>query len=89
MTKPSFVRSFARETGTAPARRDLLATQLADQYMPNIFKSALYSKSWFDPSPVDTDNVFKSMVDDILSNVATAENAIQKANGQIDLLLVK
>ncbi|MBP6866166.1 MAG: extracellular solute-binding protein [Candidatus Pacebacteria bacterium] len=89
MTNASFVRSFARVTGTAPARRDLLATQLADEYMPNVFKSALYSKSWFDPSPADTDNVFKSMVDDVLSNVSTSDNVIQRANGQIDLLLVK
>ncbi|HEY4477907.1 MAG TPA: extracellular solute-binding protein [Candidatus Paceibacterota bacterium] len=89
MTNAGFVRDFARETGTAPARRDLLSTQLADEYMPNVFKSALYSKSWFDPSPSDTDLVFKTMVDDVLSNVSTTANAIQRANGQIDLLLVK
>ncbi|MBS3904044.1 MAG: extracellular solute-binding protein [Simkania sp.] len=89
MSNAGFVRDFARETGTAPARRDLLSTQLADEYMPNVFKSALYSKSWFDPSPADTNNVFQSMVDDVLSNVSTTENVIQRANGQIDLLLVK
>jgi ABC-type glycerol-3-phosphate transport system substrate-binding protein len=87
MTGDDFVRDFARATSTAPARRNLLATQLADEYMPNIFKSALYSKSWYDPSPADTDRVFRSMVDDVLSNVATTENVINRANGQIDLLL--
>lgn len=87
MAGGDFLRDLARATSTAPARRDLLATQLADEYMPSVFKSALFAKTWFDPSPADTDNVFRKMIDDVLSNVSTTENAIQRADGQIDLLL--
>ncbi len=89
MTSGNFIRDFAKATGTAPARRDLLATQLADAYMPIVFKSALYSKSWSDPSPKDTDNIFRVMVESVLSNVNRPESAITRASGQLDILLAR
>ncbi|MFM7088915.1 MAG: hypothetical protein ACKOW9_05310, partial [Candidatus Paceibacterota bacterium] len=89
MTTGDFVRDFARATGTAPARRDLLASQLADAYMPTIFKSALYAKSWFDPRPEESNDIFRAMVESVLSGTARPETAIRRANGQLDLLLVK
>ncbi|MFN4181197.1 MAG: ABC transporter substrate-binding protein [Candidatus Paceibacteria bacterium] len=89
MTSGDFVKDFARATGTAPARRDLLASRLADEFMPTIFKSALYAKSWFDPSPEETNSVFRAMVENVLSGVNGVETSVRRASGQLDLLLVK
>jgi ABC-type glycerol-3-phosphate transport system substrate-binding protein len=84
---------FASKLATAmqvpPARRDLLAIKNTDSFSPAFFSSALYARSWLDPSSVDTDNIFKGMVEGILSNNFSSEQAISDAGAKLDLLLLK
>jgi ABC-type glycerol-3-phosphate transport system substrate-binding protein len=89
MATGGFASSFAAATGAVPARRDLLSVKQADAFSPVFYSSALYAKSWLDPSPTDTDNIFKSMVEAVLSNNLSAENAIQDANSKMNLLLIR
>ena len=84
-----FARGYAAATGVAPARRDLLATQLTGAYLPSVYSSALFAKSWLDPSPEDTDNIFRIMVDNLLSNTVSANDAVVNASGRLQLLLVQ
>ena len=83
----SFASDFAYAAGIPPARRDLLAGKPTDAYFPIFFNSALYAKAWLDPSPSDTDNIFKNMIDGVLSNSMTVDNAIKDANSKFSLLL--
>lgn len=85
----NFASKFALSTGTAPARRDLLKVKPADAFSPIFYDSALYAKSWLDPSGVDTDNIFRNMIDGVLSNNMTIESAISDASSKLDLLLLK
>jgi ABC-type glycerol-3-phosphate transport system substrate-binding protein len=85
----NFASEFALATGVAPARRDLLKIKPADAYSPIFYDSALYARSWLDPSSGDTDNIFRNMIDGVLSNNMTVENAISDANSRLDLLLLK
>lgn len=89
MATGDFASQFAVALNVAPARRDLLATKPLDAYSPIIYSSALYAKSWLDPSPKDTDNVFGGMVDSVLSNNMTVDNAIKDASSKMQLLLFK
>lgn len=89
MATGDFASRFTLATGEAPARRDLLATKPEDAYSPIFYSSALYAKSWFDPSPKDTDNIFSSMVNAVLSNNMSAGDAIKDANSKMSLLLLK
>ena len=89
MTTGIFADQFAKAIGTVPVRRDLLAQKPSDAYFPIFYDSALYAKSWLDPSPVDTDNIFKNMIDNVLSNNMKADNAISDANYKLSLLLNK
>ena len=89
MATGDFASKFAIALGVAPARRDLLKIKPADAYYPIFYDSALYARSWLDPSPVDTDNIFRNMIDKVLSNNMTVENAISDANSKLNLLLLK
>ncbi len=84
-----FAKKYVDTLGVAPARRDLLATKPTDDYFPAFYSSALYSKSWLDPSPADTDNVFRLMVDSVLSNGKKPKEAVGDASSRLNLLLLK
>ena len=89
MSTGDFASQFAIATNTAPARRELLKAKPADTYSPIIYDSALYARSWIDPSSKDTDNIFRNMIDSVLSNNMTPKNAIADTDGKLGLLLLK
>ena len=84
-----FASQFAIALGVAPARRDLLKVKPADAYSPIFYDSALYARSWLDPSPKDTDDIFRRMIDGVLSNNMSAPDAISDASSKLGLLLLK
>jgi multiple sugar transport system substrate-binding protein len=89
MATGQFAAKFAAALGAAPARRDLLAEAPADAYSPVFYKSALYARSWLDPSPSDTDAIFGGMVTSVLSNSLSVDEAIKDANAKLQLLLLR
>ena len=89
MSTGDFATAFATATGTVPARRDLLAVKPTnDSYSPYFYDSALYSRSWLDPSGTDTDTIFSGMVNSVLSGNMTPGDAINDANSKMNLLLL-
>ena len=89
MATGPFAQKFALALGVAPARRDLLAQVPKDAYSPTFYSSALYARSWLDPSPEDTDNIFRNMVESVLSNNMTPVNAMKDASSKLGLLLLR
>ncbi|MFA6301172.1 MAG: extracellular solute-binding protein [Candidatus Paceibacterota bacterium] len=89
LTSTDFASKFATATMTPPARRDLLAIKPTDAYFPIFYNSALYAKSWFDPSPKDTANIFSEMVNAVISNNINVIQAISDANAKMSLLLIR
>ncbi len=85
----NFASEFALANGVAPARRSLLLIKPEDSYSPIFFDSALYAKSWLDPSVADTDNIFRRMIDGVISGNMTVTSAISNANVELNLLLSK
>ncbi|MFA6353912.1 MAG: hypothetical protein WCW93_03190 [Candidatus Paceibacterota bacterium] len=89
MATGDFASKFATETGTVPVRRDLLATIPQDAYSPIFYSSALYAKSWLDPSPKDSANIFSGMINAVISNNMSVGDAIKDASTKMQLLLFK
>ncbi len=89
MALGDFAQKLAAAQGVPPARRDLLAQKPSDAYSPIFYDSALYAKSWLDPSRIATNNIFRIMIDVVLSNNSTESEAINDASSKLDLLLVK
>lgn len=89
MATSDFASRFVAATKVAPARRDLLAQKPADAYSPTFYSSALFAKSWIDPSPKDTDNIWSGMINVVLSNNMSVSDAIKDASSKLQLLLLK
>lgn len=81
-----FAASVSASQYIPPARRDLLNQRNTDLYFPVFYSSALFAKSWLDPSAPDTNNIFRLMIEDILSNAQKPETAVISANNRINLL---
>jgi len=88
MAQTDFARRFAESLGLAPARRDLLATSPNDAFSPTFYTSALYARSWLDPSPKESGDIFRIMVDSVLSGSLKASDAIRDAGAKLGLLLI-
>lgn len=84
-----FAEDYANVMGVAPARRDLLSKRKNDIFSLTIYSSALFAKSWLDPSPEDTYDVFRKMIENIISNNLDTSEAISDAHGKMNLLLIK
>lgn len=89
MSSGEFALKLAANLGVAPARRDLLAVKTTDAFNPVFYRAALYSRSWLDPSPEDTVSIFRNMIENVLSNTLTPDQAISDASSKMSLLLNK
>lgn len=88
MSTGSFAKDYATATGTIPVRRDLIASaKPSDAYTPAFYTSALYARSWLDPKPSATSDIFRKMVDNVLSNAMTTTESIEDADLKLDALL--
>ena len=88
LSNSDFASGFANSIGIAPARRDLFSVKLTDEYLPVFYSSAFFARSWLDPSPKDTDEIFRGMVEKVLSNSMSATDAIKDAGAKLGLLLI-
>jgi len=89
MATGDFAGKLAVAMEVPPARRDLLSKKPTDAYFPIFYTSALYAKSWLDPSPKDTNDIFSEMVNAVLSNNLSVADSIKDANAKMSLLLLK
>ena len=89
MSTGNFAGKLAEGLMVAPVRRDLLAIKPTDAYSPVFYNSALYARSWLDPSDKDTDDIFRGMIDGVLSNTLSVGALIRDASARLNLLLLK
>lgn len=79
-------RLFSTALGMPSARRDVLA-QVA-QGNDNLFnKQAIISKSWIDPNPQKTDEIFRAMIENVASGALKLADALQRADDSMNALL--
>ena len=89
LANSDFARKLAMALLVAPARRDLLSAPPADAYSSVFYSSALFARSWLDPSPKDTDNIFRTLIERVLSNSLSPDQALSDADTKMNLLLNK
>ena len=81
--------AFNKITKLPPVRRDLLNQKQAEAFQSVFYDSAIRAKAWLDPSPTDTDAIFKDMIESITSGRARTGEAVAKASREISSLLLK
>jgi ABC-type glycerol-3-phosphate transport system substrate-binding protein len=89
LSSSDFPRGLAERLGVTPARRDLLNNPPNDSFSPAFYTSALYAKSWLDPDPKGSDNVFRGLVEGVLSNNRTLGEAIADAGVRLSILFAR
>ena len=87
MAMGPFANQFSIALKVPPARRDLLKVKPTDSFFPTFYASALYARGFLDPSPKDTDNIFRGMVEKVLSNTLPPAESISDAGAKLQLLL--
>lgn len=86
LTSAEVMKSFAEVSGLPPTRLDLLGTPPEDSLSPVFYSSALRSRAWFDPNPVETKSILQRMVETVSSGQEKYADAIGQANQEINLL---
>lgn len=80
--------SAALATGLnlAPVRRSVVGQGTTDPYRQVLYTAALTARAWLDPSPAASENVFKTMIEDVTSGRSRVSEAVTDAIGRLELL---
>jgi ABC-type glycerol-3-phosphate transport system substrate-binding protein len=78
---------LANEVYTAPARRDLLAEMPVDSVRSIIYQSAIISRGFLDPDPVQTTAFFKRYIDQINAGAISPESIVSPGNSLFTTIL--
>lgn len=71
----------------APVRRDLLATKPTDAFQSIFYSEALIAHGFLDPSPIETDDIFETMVSDIAAGRRGVGQAVGEADTRLQNLI--
>lgn len=81
--------AFSKALQLPPARRDLLNKKPTEAFQSVFYDSAIRAKAWLDPSPKETDAIFKSMIESITSGRMRTGEAVSRASRELAGLLTK
>ncbi|HAT68285.1 MAG: hypothetical protein A2481_04485 [Candidatus Yonathbacteria bacterium RIFOXYC2_FULL_47_9] len=81
------IEAVAKASELPPVRRDLLANRPASAVQSIFYDSALISRAWHDPSPVETDELLGGMIEDIGSGRLKVSQALSVTQSSINKLL--
>lgn len=80
-------QAAAALTGLAPASLAALSAVPQDTTLAVAYSSALYTSGWLSPAPADTDQVFSSMIANVISGRLTIQAALAAARQSLNALL--
>jgi ABC-type glycerol-3-phosphate transport system substrate-binding protein len=79
--------AFSKAIKLPPVRRDLLNQRQTDAYEIVFYNSAINARAWLDPNPIETNIVFRDMIESITSGRSRMVEAINRANSSLANLL--
>ena len=81
------VSVLASLTGLPPVRRDVKVDTSSNAAMAVFADSALISRGWVDPSKAETDLIFKTMIESVISGRSDTGAAVGEASRAFDKLV--
>ena len=87
LTSKDAITSLISITNLPPVRRDVLSDVPKDLYMKVFYDSALRAKAWSDPSPTETNQIFRDMIENTIVGRIKSSDAVNQADKQMDVLL--
>lgn len=81
---------FLESAGLAPARRDLVTPgkNVPERLYP-FYNQALAARTWLQPSENQVSPIFRDMIESILSKKFTVDQAVSRANNQLQEIIPK
>ncbi|MDQ3089618.1 MAG: extracellular solute-binding protein [bacterium] len=70
-----------------PVRRDLLTKRPADAIMSVFYTAALQTKNWIDPDSLESDVIFRDMINSVTSGNARIQESVARANRELDSII--
>lgn len=70
-----------------PVRRDMIASGSTDPYLSIFYDSALISKGWLDTDKVESERIFRDIVESVSSGRKDATQALQEGSDEFDVSL--
>lgn len=86
MTNQTGISAAFQIFGGAPVRLDLSVDTTGNAAYATFYQSALIARGWLDPNPSETDDIFRTMVNDVISNKSQAGSAVQDAARELQTL---
>ncbi|MSR71287.1 MAG: extracellular solute-binding protein [Candidatus Taylorbacteria bacterium] len=83
LLSPAALLEWTKLTYLPPVRRDMLGARPTDPYLSIMYDSALISRGWLDPSYGQTNTVFQSMIENVVSGKEKVGEAVTRGNNQI------
>lgn len=83
LTSGDFASAVALVNPLPSARRDVLSRGGGDNFKSVFNQSALISRGWFDPNPIETNIFFKEMVEGVLVGRTSIADAVSRVSGQM------
>lgn len=87
MTSEAGAKTLEAYTNLPPVRRNLLSDTPSDPYRAVFYQSTIQSATWADPSRLQTNIIFQTMVESITSGRARITDALRKADDELKVLL--
>src|SRR3989344_680483 len=81
------LKNLSELANLPPSRRDLLSVLPESSYQSVFYQSAIMTKAWSDPSPTETDLVFRDMFESVTSGKTRLNEAINRADKELESLL--
>lgn len=82
-------KTYLEETKRPIARRDLVDWQKDDQDLGVFAQQSLLARSWWEADAAATETIFAQMINDVVSNVSSAQDAVTQASKQVTLLMAE
>lgn len=89
LTNSSVIQGVSKAVGLPPVRRDLLISKPNDAVFSVFYDSALISRAWADPSPDETNKLFRNMINDISGGQRKVSESLSILQSGMSKLLVQ
>jgi ABC-type glycerol-3-phosphate transport system substrate-binding protein len=86
LTEPGSIKGLESITRLPPVRKDLLEDRPSDAYRSVFYSSALISRSWIDPEPEKTSEIFRDMIESITSGKFRVSDALSRVDTELSAL---
>jgi ABC-type glycerol-3-phosphate transport system substrate-binding protein len=78
--------ALAEYLDLAPVHRSEIGKGSSDPYRQTLYTAALTARAWLDPDPAGSENVFKTMIEDVTSGRTRVSDAVDDAVDRLQLL---